>query len=78
MPDTHFGYTLQNAVLVREKSLKPIGYTYVLHFLEHLLEDDVKKWRTFKKVAPKSDAPSDDRYFDNFVVAPQYGAPFEK
>lgn len=75
MPDTHFGYTLQNAVLVREKSLKPIGYTYVLHFLEHLLEDDVKKWRTFKKVAPKSDAPSDDRYF---VVAPQYGAPFEK
>jgi len=46
--DTHFGYPGQNAVLAREKSLKPFG------------------------------VPSDDRYFDNFVVAPKYGASFEK
>lgn len=78
MPDTHFGYPVQNASLVRENSLNPIGYTKVLHFLEHLLESDANKWSTFIKVAPKSDVPSDDRYFDNFIVAPQYGAPFEK
>ena len=30
--------------------------------------NDANKWSTFKKVAPKSDAPSDNRYFDNFVV----------
>lgn len=26
LPDTHFGYPGQNAVSVREKSLKPFGY----------------------------------------------------
>lgn len=41
------------------------------------MESDANKWSTFIKVAPKSDALSDDRYFDNFIVAPQYGAPFE-
>lgn len=44
----------------------------------HHLESDANKWSTFIKVAPKSDALSDDRYFDDFIVAPQYGAPFEK
>ena len=29
--------------------------------VEHLLENDANKWSTFKKVAPKSDALSDDR-----------------
>jgi len=46
--------------------------------LEHLLANDANKWSAFVKMAPKSGVPSDDRYFDNFVVAPKYGASFEK
>lgn len=46
--------------------------------MEHLLANDANKWSTFVKMAPKSGVPSDDRYFDNFVVAPKYGAPIWK
>ena len=31
--------------------------TEVLHFLEHHLANDAKKWSTFVKMAPKSGAP---------------------